>query len=106
MSQPANGKVIVISSSDFSLKTSDIVEKIISGIMEEGEVNIVGINDAAFLACSAITMAMEIANVSIDEISIENLESPKLAKTSAISAYLRRNLHRITLKWQSWKKKK
>jgi DNA-binding protein len=88
MSQPANGKVIVISSSDFSLKTSDIVEKIISGIMEAGEVNIVGINDAAFLACSAITMAMEIANVSIDEISIENLESPKLAKTSAISAYL------------------
>ena len=35
MSQPANGKVIVISSSDFSLKTSDIVEKIISGIMED-----------------------------------------------------------------------
>jgi len=88
MSQPTNGKVIVISPSDFTLKTSDIVEKIISGIMEAGEVNIVGINDGAFLACSATIMATEIANVYIDEISIENLESPTLAKTSAISTFL------------------
>ena len=56
--------------------------------MEAGEVNIVGINDGAFLACSATIMATEIANVYIDEISIENLESPTLAKTSAISTFL------------------
>ena len=40
MSQEPNGKVIVIQPSDVSLKITDIVEKIISGIMETGEITL------------------------------------------------------------------
>ena len=61
-------KVIVIEPSDVSLKTTDVVEKIISGIVEAGEVDVVGINEAMFLVCSAINMATEIAKVYVDDI--------------------------------------
>jgi DNA-binding protein len=88
MSQEPNSNVIVVQPSDASLKMSDVVEKIISGIVEAGEVDVVGINDSMFPVCSAINMATEIAKVYIDEIFIENLETPILSKTSAISAHL------------------
>ena len=88
MSQEPNGKVIVIQPSEVSLKITDIVEKIISGILETGEITVVGINDSMFLTCSAINMATEIAKVYVNDLSIANLEIPVLGKTSAISAYL------------------
>jgi DNA-binding protein len=88
MSQEPNGRVIVIQPSDVSLKITDIVEKIISGILETSEITVVGINDSMFLTCSAINMATEIAKVYVNDISIANLETPVLAKTSVISVYL------------------
>ena len=88
MSQEPNGKVIMIQPSDVSLKITDIVEKIISGILETGEITVVGINDSMFWTCSAINMATEIAKVYVNDICIANLEIPVLGKTSAISAYL------------------
>ena len=88
MSQEPNGKVLVIQPSDVSLKITDIVEKIISGILETGEITVIGINDSMFLTCSAINMATEIAKVYINDICIANLEIPVLGKTYAISAYL------------------
>lgn len=81
-------KIIVIRPSDASSKTTDVVEELISGIMEAGEVDIVGINDGIFLVCSAINMATEIAKVYVDDICITNLEAPILGKTSAISVHL------------------
>jgi len=70
------------------LKISDVVEGIISGIMETGEVDVVGINDGVFLACSAINMSTEIAKVYIDEVCIENLEVTGLGRAAAFSAHL------------------
>jgi hypothetical protein len=88
MSQESKGKVIVLQSADASSKITDVVEGIISGIMEDGEVNVVGLNDSMFLACSALNMSTEIAKAYIDDIDIASLQIPTLGKVSAISAHL------------------
>jgi DNA-binding protein len=88
MSQEYTGKIIVLQPSDASAKITDVVEGIISGIMENGEVNVVGLNDSMFLACSALNMATEIAKVYLDDIDIASLNVPVLGKVSAVSAHL------------------
>ena len=88
MSQEPTGKIILLQPADASAKITDIVEGIISGIMETGEVSIVGLNDSMFLVCSAINMATEIAKVYVDDIDIASLEVPVLGKVSAVSAHL------------------
>ena len=88
MSGESSGKIIVIRPSDVSLKISDITEKIISGIMDAGAVDIVGLGDAVFLVCSALNLSCEIAKIYINQISFENIEDPILGKTAAIFAHL------------------
>jgi DNA-binding protein len=88
MSSEPKGKVITVLPADASAKTTDVVESIISGIMESGEVDVVGINEGIFLACSAVIMASEIANVHLEDIYIGNLEAPGLGKAAAMSAHL------------------
>jgi DNA-binding protein len=88
MSQESTGKVILLQPADASAKTTDVVEGIISGIMETGEVSVVGLNDAMFLACSAINMSTEIAKVYVDDIDIAFLDVPTVGKVAAISAHL------------------
>lgn len=88
MSQEPQCKVIVIQPSDVSLTITDIVEKIISNIVEAGEINIVGINEAMFLVCSAMNMATEIAKVYVDDIFIGSFEVPVLGRAYTISAHL------------------
>jgi DNA-binding protein len=80
--------VIVIRPADISLKTSDVAERIISGIMESQELDITGISDSMFLVCSAINMTTEIANIFIDEICIEPFEDSALGKIPTLSAHL------------------
>lgn len=93
MSQPESiGKIILLQPSDASAKMTDVVEGIISGIMETGEVNVVGLNDSLFLACSSVNMATEIAKVYVDDIDIAELEIPGLGKASAVSAHLTQKL--------------
>ena len=87
ISEP-KGKVITVLPVDASAKTTDVVESIISGILEAGEVDVVGINDGIFLACSAVIMASEIANVHLEDIFIGNLTAPTLGKAAAISVHL------------------
>lgn len=88
MSGASSEKVIVVWPSDVSLKTSDITEKIISSIMEKSEVDVVGVGEAMFLVCSAINFSCEIANINVSQISLENVEDPKLGKTGAICVHL------------------
>jgi hypothetical protein len=88
MSQEQKEKVIVIGPADAQAKITDVVEGVISGIMETGSVSVVGINDSMFLACSAINMATEIAKVYVDDIDIASLEIPGLGRVSAVSAHL------------------
>jgi hypothetical protein len=88
MSQQPTSKIIVLQPADASAKITDVVEAIISGIMETGEVNVVGINDSMFLACSAINMATEIAKVYVDDIDIAPVQMPVIGKVSVISAHL------------------
>ena len=88
MSQKSTAKLILLQPADASAKTTDVVEGIIADIMEVGEVNVVGLNDSLFLACSAINMATEIAKVYVDDIDIASLEIPTLGKVSAVSAHL------------------
>jgi DNA-binding protein len=64
----------------------------VSGILENGEINVIGINDSIFLACSAINMATEIAKIYVDDIFIDNLEVPVLGRACAISAHLAQKL--------------
>ena len=88
MSSESNAKVITVLPSDASSKTTDVVESIISAILEAGEVDVVGINDGIFLACSAVNMASEIAKVYVEDLCIGVLEAPSIGKASAISAHL------------------
>jgi DNA-binding protein len=88
MSSQPSGKVIAVLPSDASAKTTDVVEEIISCILESGEVDVVGVSDGIFLACSAVNMASEIAKVYVEDIYIGNLESSTLGKASAISVHL------------------
>lgn len=88
MNQKSTAKLILLGPADASAKTTDVVEGIIADIMEVGEVNVVGLNDSLFLACSAINMATEIAKVYVDDIDIASLEIPTLGKVSAVSAHL------------------
>jgi hypothetical protein len=88
MSQDFNSNFIIIGSPDVSLKTSDVVERIISGIMQAGEVDIVGINDGIYLVCSALNMATEIAKVYLDDACLANLQAPALGRASALLAHL------------------
>ena len=91
MSKEFTGKIVAVGPSDASLKTTDVVEKIISGIMEAGEVNVVGIGDGIFLACSAVNMTTEIAKVYLNDLFIGSLETPEHVKTSAFSMLLGQN---------------
>lgn len=88
MSQESKEKVIVLQSADAQAKVTDVVEGIISGIMETGAVSVVGVNDAMFLTCSAINMATEIAKVYVDDIDITTLEPSGMGKVAAVSAHL------------------
>jgi len=89
MSQPESpSKIILLQPADSSAKITDIVEAIIADIMENGEINVVGLNDSLFLACSSINMATEIAKVYVDDIDISELEIPGIGKVSAVSAHL------------------
>jgi DNA-binding protein len=81
-------KIIVVRPSDTTLNNSDLVESIISGILESGEVDVVGINDSIFLVCSAVNMATDIANIFIEEICVEPLDDPELGKVASLSVYL------------------
>ena len=63
MSKESSSKVVVIQPSDISLTSTDIVGKIISEIMQTGEITVVGINDSMFMVCSALNTATEIAKV-------------------------------------------
>jgi DNA-binding protein len=91
MSQQPNNKAIVIQPTDASLKITDIVEKIISEMMQAGEVNIIGLGDAIFLVCSAVNVSADIAKVFVNDISIGNVELPSFGKTTALSAHLGKN---------------
>jgi hypothetical protein len=88
MSKESSSKVVVIQPSDISLTSTDIVEKIISEIMQTGEITVVGINDSMFMVCSALNTATEIAKVYVDDIDIAGFEMPILGKACAISAHL------------------
>jgi hypothetical protein len=88
MSLESKGKIIELQPADASCKITDVVEGIISGIMEDGEVNVVGLNDSMFLACSALNMSTEIAKAYVDDIDIASIQIPALGKVSAISAHL------------------
>ena len=88
MSSKQKSKVITVSPLDASTKTTDVVESIISVILETSEVDVVGVNEGIFLACSGVIMASEIAKVYVEDICIATLEAPALAKTTAILAHL------------------
>jgi hypothetical protein len=89
MSQPeVTGKIILLQPSDASAKITDVVEGIIAGIMETGEVNVVGFNEALFLTCSSVNMATEIAKVYVDDIDIADFDLPGFGRVFAVSAHL------------------
>ena len=88
MSGEPKGKIIVVGPTDGSLKISDVTEEIISGIMDVGVVDVVGVGDAMFLACSAINLSCEIAKIYVNQLGLGNFEDPHLGKTGAIFARL------------------
>ena len=91
MSKEAAGNLIVIRPSDISLKPREIAEKIISKIMNTGELDVIGVNDAMFLSCAAVEMAIEIANIFINEICVDTFEVPLIGKIDLVSIHLCQN---------------
>jgi DNA-binding protein len=85
--QMENGALIV-SSVDAALKINDVAEKIICGIMESGELNVVGVGEGIYLTCASINFAKEIANVHINEIFLDYIEPPGQGKFESISCLL------------------
>ncbi|MCW4023688.1 MAG: hypothetical protein NWF01_01465 [Candidatus Bathyarchaeota archaeon] len=88
MSEASNSKVVIIPPQDATLKVSDVTEKIISGILGTGELDVIGIGDAIFLVCSALNFSCEIAKIYINQIGIERLEYPDVGRTAAVFAHL------------------
>jgi len=88
MSGASSGKIVVVGPANVSLKISDVTEEIISGIMDDGVVDVVGAGDAMFLVCSAINLSCEIAKIYINQIGFGYLEDKHLGKTAAIFAHL------------------
>ena len=80
--------VLVIRPADASMKISDVAEKIISGIMDSNELDIIGISSGIYLAFASIHMARSIANIHIDELCIDYIDIPILGKIEAISCRL------------------
>lgn len=63
---------------------NELSEKIISGIMRSSEMEIIGLSSAIFLACSAVNMASDIANVNIHEICLDYVKVPIVGEFEAI----------------------
>lgn len=80
--------VLVIRPADTSLKPSDVAEKIISGIMESEELDLVGVSNGINLTCASLNMAKDIANVYVNEIYLDYIDLPVLGKIEAISCKL------------------
>jgi len=74
---------LVIRPQDLSMKVNELSEKIIYGIMSQPEMEIVGLSSAIFLACSAVNMASDIANVHVNEISFDYVDIPVVGKFEA-----------------------
>ena len=75
---------LVVRPQDLSLRVNELSEKVISGIMRSPEMEIVGLSSAIFLACSAVNMAADIANININEICLDYVEVPILGQFEAI----------------------
>lgn len=81
---------IIVKPQDLSFKVSDISERVIRGMMEAEELDIIGLDTAMFLACSAINIATDIANVHINDLCADYIEVPVLGKFDAVFARLGR----------------
>lgn len=75
---------IIVKPQDLSLKLSDISERVIHGMMEAEELDVIGLGTATFLACSAVNIATEIASVYMNELYADYVEVPILGKFESI----------------------
>ena len=81
-----NVEPLIVRPQDLSLKVSDLSERVILGMMKAEELDIIGLNSAIFLTCSAINIATDIANVHVNELCIDYIEVPILGRLEAIFA--------------------
>lgn len=75
---------MVIKPQDLSVRVNELSERIIAGIMDNSEMEIIGLSSAMFLACSAANMASDIANVHKHEISVDYVDVPILGAFEAV----------------------
>lgn len=88
MNNQLGSNLIVIRSADASVKTTDVVEKIITCMLQSGEVNVAGMNEGIFLACSAANMATEIAKVYINDLYIGGFNDLAAGSVFALVTHL------------------
>jgi len=65
-------------------RVGKLSEQIIQELIQAEEMDIIGLSQACFLACSAVNIATKIANVHVTRIYLDNLEVPILGKFEAI----------------------
>lgn len=65
-------------------RPSDFLEKIISGLDSTNEVDLIGLGDAVFLACSSVKQAIDLANIGISEIAVDYWDHPFLGRYEGI----------------------
>ncbi|MFA5364356.1 MAG: hypothetical protein WC325_04145 [Candidatus Bathyarchaeia archaeon] len=77
-------KPIIVKPSDLSKNISEISEKVIYAMMNSDEIDILGLDSAIFLACSAVNLATDIANAHINDICINYIEVPVFGRIEAV----------------------
>lgn len=78
-------RLIVIKPDDVMTRGSTYFsQQIISSIMNLGEVDVIGLGTAIFLACSGVNISMDIASVYVHEISLDYVDIPVLGRFEVI----------------------
>ena len=75
---------IIVKPQDLSLRVNVLSERVILGMMKAEQLDIIGLNTAVFLACSAINIATEIANIHVNELCVDYIEIPVLGRFEAV----------------------
>ena len=77
---------IIVKPQDLSLRVNVLSERVILGMMKAEQLDIIGLNTAVFLACSAINIATEIANIHVNELCVDYIKVPVLGRFEAVFA--------------------
>lgn len=66
------------------LRVTDLSETIVQNLVKFGSVDMVGISSAMFIACGAVNLARNIANVNVKSLAIDYIDIPIVGKFEGV----------------------